>query len=145
MKALIQRVSSASVDIDGSRVSEISAGMLVFLGIDKTDEMNAVHQLAEKVMNYRIFSDEDGKMNRSLLETGGEMLIVSQFTLSADTEQGLRPSFYSAAGAELAEWLYDTFVSYCSEKDTRVVSGQFAADMQVNLTNDGPATFLLEG
>jgi len=137
-------VSSASVDIDGACVSKISSGLLVFLGVDKLDELRAVHELAEKVINYRIFADEDGKMNRSLLESGGEMLVVSQFTLSADTGNGLRPSFYSAAAPELAEWLYESFVTYCAEKITSVESGQFAADMQVNLTNDGPATFLLE-
>ena len=144
MKALIQRVSEASVDVGGTRVGQISAGLLVFLGVDKSDDAEVVQRLADKVMNYRIFSDENGKMNRSLIAANGEMLVVSQFTLSADTQKGLRPSFTSAADPELANALYQAFVTACREKIARVETGQFAADMQVSLVNDGPVTFLLE-
>lgn len=144
MKALIQRVSAASVDVDGARVGQISAGLLVFLGIDKPDDIEAVHRLAEKVMNYRIFGDEQGKMNCSLFETGGEMLVVSQFTLSADTQKGLRPSFTSAADPESARSLYESFVEVCRQQISCVEIGQFGAEMQVSLTNDGPVTFMLE-
>ena len=144
MKALIQRVSEASVDVGGTRVGHISAGLLVFLGVDKSDDAEVVQRLADKVMNYRIFSDENGKMNRSLIAANGEMLVVSQFTLSADTQKGLRPSFTSAADPELANALYQAFVTACRKKISRVETGQFAADMQVSLVNDGPVTFLLE-
>ena len=144
MKALIQRVSEASVDVGGTRVGQIPAGLLVFLGVDKSDDTEVVQRLADKVMDYRIFSDENGKMNRSLIAIEGEMLVISQFTLSADTQKGLRPSFTSAADPELANTLYQSFVAACREKIVRVETGQFAADMQVSLVNDGPVTFLLE-
>jgi D-aminoacyl-tRNA deacylase len=144
MKALVQRVRSASVRVDGKKVGDINRGLLVFLGVDAKDNEAVAKKLVERVVDYRIFSDEQGKMNLSLPEVGGDMLVVSQFTLSADTGKGRRPSFSGAASPEQADALYRHFVECSKLRVTRVETGIFAADMQVSLINDGPVTFLLE-
>ena len=142
MIALIQRVTHAKVDVNGETVGQINKGLLVLLGVEKEDDQHKADRLAEKVLNYRVFSDHDGKMNLNVQQAGGEILVVSQFTLSADTQKGLRPSFSKGAPPELAERLYAYFIQKCGQKIT-VFSGRFAADMQVSLTNDGPVTFWL--
>ena len=144
MKALIQRVSSASVDIDGARVGEIGAGLLLFLGVARDDTTEHAKKLLDKVCRYRVFEDEGGKMNRSLSDIEGELLIVSQFTLVADTRKGTRPGFSLGASPELGRELYEHFVDYARDVIPNVQTGQFGADMQVSLVNDGPVTFLLE-
>jgi D-aminoacyl-tRNA deacylase len=144
MRALVQRVSSASVEIERKTVGEIGVGLLVLVGIAREDEQPNVEKLAEKLLNYRIFPDESARMNLSLKDSGGELLIVSQFTLCADTSKGLRPGFSSAASPELAEDLYQDFVAYCRNQISCVQTGSFGADMQVSLVNDGPVTFMLE-
>ena len=143
MRALIQRVSSASVVVDQDIVGAINLGVLVFLGIERDDSADSVEPLVERIINYRIFSDSKGHLNYSLLDISASMLLVSQFTLVADTKKGNRPSFSSAANPELARHLYNLFLDN-SRKKCEVHSGIFGADMQVNLCNDGPVTFLLE-
>ena len=142
MIALIQRITHAKVDVNRETVGQINKGLLVLLGVEKEDDQHKADRLAEKVLNYRVFSDADGKMNLNVQQAGGEILVVSQFTLSADTQKGLRPSFSKGAPPELAERLYAYFIQKCGQKIT-VFSGRFAADMQVSLTNDGPVTFWL--
>lgn len=142
MIALIQRVTQARVEVKGETVGQICKGLLVLLGVEKEDDCQKADRLVEKVLNYRVFSDIDGKMNLNVQQAGGELLVVSQFTLSADTQKGLRPSFSKGASPALAEQLYDYFVQKCGQK-IAVSSGRFAADMQVSLTNDGPVTFWL--
>ena len=144
MLGLIQRVSSASVVIDHETVGEIDQGILLLLGVQKHDVMGSADKLLRKVLNYRMFSDPEGKMNLSLSDINGGLLIVSQFTLAADTKKGLRPSFSSAAPPEQAENLYNHFVSHASQQHLKVQNGRFGADMQVYLVNDGPVTFMLE-
>lgn len=144
MKALIQRVSSASVTVDQHLVGTINTGLLVLLGVEKDDSEQQLKKLAEKVLKYRVFSDENGKMNLNVQQAGGALLVVSQFTLAADTNSGLRPSFSTAAHPELALQLYQDFVAYCRSLGVEVATGQFGADMQVALVNNGPVTFLLE-
>ncbi|MEM5537843.1 D-aminoacyl-tRNA deacylase [Neptuniibacter pectenicola] len=144
MKALIQRVSSASVDINGVSVGEIQQGILLLLGVEKEDTEQSADKLLKKILAYRIFSDNEGKMNLNLQQSQGGLLIVSQFTLVADTKKGLRPSFSSAAPPQLGETLYNYFVDQAKGLHPTVATGRFGADMQVNLTNDGPVTFWLE-
>lgn len=144
MKALLQRVTKASVKVGRSNVGAIGPGVLVLLGVDQEDTRESVDSLAEKTLNYRIFPDSDGKMNLNVQEAGGEVLVVSQFTLSADTRKGLRPSFSSAAPPLQAEMLYMAYAEAIKEKLGNVQTGQFGADMKVSLINDGPVTFLLE-
>ena len=144
MKALIQRVSSASVTVDQHLVGAINTGLLVLLGVEKDDSEQQLKKLAEKVLKYRVFSDENRKMNLNVQQAGGALLVVSQFTLAADTNSGLRPSFSTAAHPELALQLYQDFVAYCRSLGVEVATGQFGADMQVALVNNGPVTFLLE-
>ena len=144
MLGLIQRVSSASVAIENRPQGNIDQGILLLLGVEKNDDQDNADQLLKKILNYRIFNDELGKMNLSLNDIGGGLLVVSQFTLAADTKKGLRPSFSSAAPPEQAEALYDYFLKQAQiECQGRVASGEFGADMQVSLCNDGPVTFLL--
>ena len=143
MIALIQRVSSAKVEVDGEIVGQIGKGLLVLLGVEKDDDRQKADKLAEKVLNYRVFSDADDKMNLNVQQVAGEVLVVSQFTLVADTQKGLRPSFSKGATPSLANELYEYFAEKCGEK-VKVECGRFAADMQVSLTNNGPVTFWLQ-
>ena len=144
MKALIQRVSSASVSVNQQTVGAIDTGLLVLLGVELHDSPEQLKKLADKVLKYRVFSDENGKMNLNVQQVGGALLVVSQFTLAADTNSGLRPSFSTAAAPEQALQLYQQFVSYCRSTGIEVATGQFGADMQVALVNNGPVTFLLQ-
>lgn len=143
MKALIQRVSEASVRIEGEIFSEIKQGLVVLLGVEKGDDSAAVDKLLHKVSHYRIFADDDGKMNLNVQDIAGSLLIVSQFTLAADTAKGLRPGFSTAAKPDIAECLYNEFVEKSKAKNINIATGQFAADMKVALINDGPVTFWL--
>ena len=142
MLGLIQRVSEAQVRVLGEVVGEIGPGLLVFLGVEKTDSRAQVDKLLNKVLNYRLFGDDKDHMNLSLLDVGGELLVVSQFTLAADTKKGLRASFSSAAAPEDAESLYQLFVERAAQS-VIVQTGRFGADMKVSLVNDGPVTFML--
>lgn len=142
MIALIQRVSSAKVEVDGEIVGQIGKGLLVLLGVEKDDDRQKADKLAEKVLNYRVFSDADDKMNLNVQQVAGEVVVVSQFTLVADTQKGLRPSFSKGATPSLANELYEYFAQKCGEK-VKVECGRFAADMQVSLVNEGPVTFWL--
>jgi D-tyrosyl-tRNA(Tyr) deacylase len=144
LKALLQRVSEASVTIDGARVGEIGVGLLVLLGLDKGDDEATARRMRDKILAYRVFSDEQGRMNLNVEQVGGSVLLVSQFTLSADTRKGLRPGFSSALPPEAAEILYLKLLAMLREGDAPIAAGIFGADMQVALVNDGPVTFLLE-
>ena len=143
MIALIQRVTQAKVEVGGEVVGQIGKGLLVLLGVEKDDDRAKADKLAEKVLNYRVFSDENDKMNLNVQQVAGEVLVVSQFTLMADTQKGLRPSFSKGATPSLANELYEYFAEKCGEK-VEVEWGRFAADMQVSLTNNGPVTFWLQ-
>ena len=140
----MQRVRQASVTVQRELVGEIGRGMLVLVGIGQQDGEKQVQQMVEKLVGLRIFEDDEGKMNRSLSEVHGEMLVVSQFTLLGDCRKGRRPSFTSAAPPELAERLYELFVEQVAGQGVRVATGQFAAQMDVALVNDGQVTLLLE-
>ena len=142
MIALIQRVTQAKVEVGGEVVGQIGKGLLVLLGVEKDDDRQKADKLAEKVLNYRVFSDENDKMNLNVQQVAGEVLVVSQFTLVADTQKGLRPSFSKGATPSLANELYEYFAQKCGEK-VKVECGRFAADMQVSLVNEGPVTFWL--
>ncbi|WP_445772456.1 D-aminoacyl-tRNA deacylase [Shewanella sp.] len=144
MIALIQRVKRASVTVEGEVVGKIDQGLLVLLGVEREDNAEKLAKLATKVINYRVFSDDNGKMNLNLSQVGGKLLVVSQFTLAADTAKGLRPSFSCAATPEQAKQLYLDFVAFCRQQGIETQTGQFAADMQVELLNDGPVTFNLQ-
>lgn len=141
MRAIIQRVSSASVIVDGKEVGAIGCGILVLLAIQKADTQALADKLLNKILSYRVFPDEKGHMNFSLRDVGGGLLVVSQFTLAANTHKGLRPSFSSAAPPEQAEALYNYFVKSAVKIHPVVEQGVFAADMKVKLINDGPVTF----
>lgn len=143
MKGLIQRVTQAQVVVDGQCVGAIDGGILLLLGVEQGDSQQQADKLLHKILNYRIFADAEGKMNLSLKDTGGGLLIVSQFTLAADTQKGLRPSFSSAASPMLARQLYDYFVEQAQKQHHPVATGVFAADMKITLTNDGPVTLML--
>ena len=144
MRALLQRVTQASVVVEGSVVGEIGAGLLILLGVAKLDTAADAAFLADKVLNLRIFPDADGKMNHSLLDTGGNLLVVSQFTLYGDCRKGRRPGFDTAAPAEQARALYESFVEIARRSGLRVETGVFQAHMEVALINDGPVTLMLE-
>ena len=144
MRGLIQRVSCAAVNIDGQCHASIEQGILLLLGIEAADGFEQSEKLISKVLNYRIFADAQGRMNRSLKDINGELLVVSQFTLVADTKKGLRPGFSKAATPEVAESCYEDFLVRLKAQYSQVASGVFAADMQISLCNDGPVTFLLE-
>ena len=145
MIGLIQRVSDAQVVVDGEVIGKIDQGLLLLLGVQKEDTEAHVDKLLHKVINYRVFEDETGRMNNSLMDIEGELLVVSQFTLPANTKKGMRPSFTSAGDPALARELYDSFVVKAGESMVKPVqTGEFAADMKVSLTNDGPVTFWLE-
>ncbi len=143
MLGLIQRVRHASVVVDDRTVGEIDTGLLLLLGVEKEDDEAKADALLKKVLAYRVFADAEGKMNLNVQQAGGGLLVVSQFTLAADTRKGLRPSFSNAGSPALAESLYDYFVARACELHEPVATGIFAADMQVSLQNDGPVTFML--
>ncbi|MFL6655629.1 MAG: D-aminoacyl-tRNA deacylase [Sulfurifustis sp.] len=143
MIALLQRVTTASIDVSGERVAAIDTGILVFLAVEPTDGTNEVEQLSDRVLTYRLFPDENGKMNRSVRDVSGALLVVPQFTLAADTSKGTRASFTTAAEPHVAARLFDSFVARVQAAGVTVKCGRFRADMQVSLINDGPVTFLL--
>ncbi|MBG57169.1 MAG: D-tyrosyl-tRNA(Tyr) deacylase [Porticoccus sp.] len=145
MLGLIQRVSYATVEVNGDRVGEIGPGLLLLLGVQAGDSEETAARLLHKVLNYRIFPDDGNRMNLNLQQMGGGLMVVSQFTLAADTGKGLRPGFSNAAPPERAEALYDYFLSRAEHLYSDVASGIFGANMQVSLCNDGPVTFMLEG
>ena len=144
MIALLQRVSQAKVSVDGNVVGSIGTGLLVLLGVRPADDETAARRLLERLLQYRIFSDDAGKMNLSLAQVQGELLLVPQFTLAADTRKGLRPGFSTAAPPEQGRRLFDFFVQAARERLGQVQAGVFGAHMQVSLTNDGPVTIWLE-
>jgi D-tyrosyl-tRNA(Tyr) deacylase len=144
MKGLLQRVSSSRVEVAGDIVGAIDQGLLVLVAVEPGDTRAAADKLLHKLLNYRVFSDEQGKMNRSLTDIEGGLLLVSQFTLAADTQSGLRPSFSTAAAPALAAELFTYLLDQASSVHGKVASGRFGADMQVHLVNDGPVTFLLQ-
>lgn len=145
MKALLQRVSEARVVVEGATIGAIEQGLLVLLAVEPEDTREAADKLLRRLLDYRVFSDSGGKMNLSLKDVGGGLLLVSQFTLAADTRSGLRPGFSTAAPPALAAQLFEYLVERARELHPRVACGLFGADMQVSLTNDGPVTFLLQG
>ena len=144
MKIVLQRVTRASVRVKGEVIASISQGLLILFGAEKNDDEDKVQFLAEKTLNLRIFSDEKGKMNLSCRDIGGELLVVSQFTLAGDCSKGRRPGFDKAATPEDARLLYQCFIRQVSESGLKVATGEFAADMLVELVNEGPVTFTLE-
>lgn len=144
MKAVLQRVSRARVTVDENVVGSIGAGLLVFLGVSDADSESQAEGLLEKTVNLRIFDDSDGKMNLSLIETGGSLLVVSQFTLFADARRGRRPSYISAATPEKARDLYEYFIGLARKRIRHVEAGIFQAMMRVELINDGPVTIILD-
>ncbi|CAM4176029.1 D-aminoacyl-tRNA deacylase [Serratia silvae] len=144
MIALIQRVLNASVTVEGKTVGKIGPGLLVLLGVEQDDSEQKAQRLCERVLGYRIFGDEDDKMNLNVQQAGGSLLVVSQFTLVADTQKGMRPSFSRGAVPQEADRLYRYFVEQCQERGIETQTGEFAADMQVALVNDGPVTFWLQ-
>jgi len=144
MKALIQRVVEAQVAVEGEITARIGPGLVILLGVAKEDTPQDADRLADRILTFRIFDDEVGKMNRSVQEIGGQALVVSQFTLMADVAKGRRPSFDPAAGQELAERLYQAFVNRLAASGLTVETGRFGARMIVSIHNDGPVTFLLE-
>lgn len=144
MRLVIQRVKNAKVDIDGKTVSSIGKGLLVLLGVTHEDTKETVDYLVKKLCKLRVFEDENGKMNLSIKEVEGKLLIVSQFTLYADCSRGNRPSFVNAAKPDFANELYEYFCEKCKEEQIEVQKGIFGADMKVSLLNDGPVTIILE-
>ena len=144
MKTVVQRVLQASVAVDGALCASIGPGYLVLLGIAAEDTRETVERVAKKLLSLRLFADENGKTNLSIRDVGGSLLIVSQFTLCANTRRGNRPSFTAAAPPALAEELYEYFIALCRQEAAQVEHGVFGAHMEVSLTNDGPFTILLE-
>ena len=144
MIALIQRVNRARINIDDKLYAEINRGVLVFLGVEKQDTDSNANKLLDKILAYRVFADSEGRMNLNLKDVEGDLMLVSQFTLAADTNSGLRPSFSSAMEPSVAKEIYNKLVATAKSKHGVVRSGQFAADMQIELENDGPVTFMLE-
>ena len=144
MRAVVQRVSSSKVTVDGEVIGDINKGLLVLLGVTHEDSSKDVDYIIDKVLNLRIFEDENEKMNLSLKDVGGELLVVSQFTLYGDCRKGRRPSFSSAARPEVATKLYEEFIEKAKKEGIVTQTGQFGANMMVDLTNDGPVTILLE-
>lgn len=144
MIGLLQRVSAAQVTVDDERIARIGAGLLVLVGVQRGDTEAQAEQLLERLLTYRVFPDVQGRMNLSLQESGGGLLLVPQFTLAADTRKGRRPSFSSAAAPADGQRLYGYLLGRACERHARVASGRFGADMKVTLTNDGPVTFWLE-
>ncbi len=145
MKALIQRVKNAQVCVDNKSIACINQGILAFIGVQKNDTQENADKLLHKILNYRIFADDNAKMNLSLLDIKGALLLVSQFTLVANTQKGLRPSFSSAASGQISQQLYDYMIEQAQNTTNLTIqSGEFAANMQISLLNDGPVTFNLQ-
>jgi D-tyrosyl-tRNA(Tyr) deacylase len=144
MRTVIQRVTQSAVSVSGKIVGEIEKGLLVLLGVENNDTERDAEYLANKIINLRVFEDENGKMNKSLVETGGQMLVVSQFTLYGDCQKGRRPSFIQAAEPEKAKHLYEHFADLVSKTGIRVESGRFQETMAVSLVNDGPVTLIID-
>ena len=144
MISLIQRVKHARVEVAGETIGQINQGLLVFVAIEKSDAKANVEKMAHKLLNYRVFADADDKMNLSVQDAHAELLLISQFTLAADTSKGLRPSFSGSAAPDLAKEYFDNLVELCKASGLKVATGEFAADMQVSLLNDGPVTFNLK-
>lgn len=144
MIALIQRVSEAKVVVNNTNIGEIKQGVLAFIGVEKNDSEAEVTRLLDKILSYRIFADSDDKMNLSVQDIDGGLLLVPQFTLAADTQKGCRPSFSSAASPEIGEILFNKLVEQAKNKYQHIATGQFGADMKVSLLNDGPVTFWLQ-
>ena len=143
MKLVLQRVTNATVYIEGKTVAKISKGLLIFFGVEKNDNSDKVNYLADKALTLRIFQDDKGKMNFSCLDVSGEVLVISQFTLAGDCTKGKRPSFDNAAQPKEAKFLYRQFIEKVSKSGLTVKEGEFGANMQVELVNDGPVTFFL--
>jgi len=144
MKIVVQRVLRSSVSVNDEVIGEIGRGLMILFGAEKGDEDEAVDALADKVLNLRIFADDQGKMNRSCIDIAGEILVVSQFTLAGDCSRGRRPGFDNAAVPEEAKRLYQNFIKKLAESKLNIQEGRFGADMQVDIVNDGPVTFILE-
>ena len=144
MRAVVQRVSKGRVTVDGQVVGEIGKGLVVLVGVGQEDNEDDIKYLADKIVNLRIFEDENEKMNLSLMDTDGELLIVSQFTLYGDCRKGKRPSFDKASRPQIAKELYNKFVEYCGKYDIKIQTGEFQAMMAVDIFNDGPVTLLLD-
>ncbi|OPJ59481.1 D-aminoacyl-tRNA deacylase [Clostridium chromiireducens] len=144
MRAVVQRVSSSSVTVDGNIIGEIGIGFNVLIGISKEDTLEDLKYIKDKIINLRVFHDENDKMNLSLLDIKGEILVISQFTLYGDCRKGRRPNFMEALGGEEANKLYEEFVKLLKESDLKIECGEFGADMKVQINNDGPVTILLD-
>ncbi len=144
MRAVVQRVTSSSVQVDGNTVGSIGKGLNVLIGISKSDTLQDLKYIRDKVINLRIFEDEKEKMNLSLLDVKGELLVISQFTLYGDCRKGRRPNFMEAKGGEEAEGLYEEFLSLLKELNLKIETGEFGADMKVEINNDGPVTIILD-
>lgn len=144
MRAVVQRVLNANVKINGKIVGEIGKGLLVFLGIGNDDDNEDLDYMIDKILRLRIFEDDNNKMNLSLLDIDGEILIVSQFTLYGDVRKGRRPSFTDSAKPDIAEKMYNQFINKCEQKGVKTEKGVFGADMKVELVNDGPVTILID-
>ena len=144
MIALLQRVTDAAVRVDGETIGEIGTGLMVLVGVQRDDEERDIDRLAERILGYRVFPDAEGKMNLSVIDIGGGLLLVPQFTLAADTNKGMRASFPRAAPPDKGERYFDALVERCRQRLDDVRTGRFGANMQVSLTNDGPVTFWLQ-
>ena len=144
MRVVVQRVKYSKVEVNGEKIGEIQKGLNVLLGISKEDTAEDISYMKDKILNLRIFEDEDGKLNRSLMDISGELLVVSQFTLYGDCRKGRRPSFIEALGGDEAEKMYEEFVKQCRQEVSKVETGKFGADMKVTIENDGPVTIMID-
>lgn len=144
MRAVVQRVKFSKVEVDGRVIGSINEGLNVLLGVSKEDSADDIKYLKDKILNLRIFEDEEGKMNKSLIDVSGELLVISQFTLYGDCRRGKRPSFIEALGGEEAKKFYEEFVKECKDVLGNVETGEFGADMKVTIENDGPVTIILD-
>ncbi|WP_097026053.1 D-aminoacyl-tRNA deacylase [Clostridium peptidivorans] len=144
MRAVVQRVKFSKVEVDGKIIGSINKGLNVLLGVSKEDSIDDIKYLKDKILNLRIFEDEEGKMNKSLIDVSGELLVISQFTLYGDCRKGKRPSFIEALGGEEAKKFYEEFIKECKEVLGNVETGEFGADMKVTIENDGPVTIILD-
>ncbi|KGK87909.1 D-aminoacyl-tRNA deacylase [Clostridium sp. HMP27] len=144
MRAVVQRVNFSKVEVDGKVIGSINKGLNVLLGVSKEDSIDDIKYLKDKILNLRIFEDKEGKMNKSLIDVAGELLVISQFTLYGDCRKGKRPSFIEALGGEEAKKFYEEFVKECKEVLGNVETGEFGADMKVTIENDGPVTIILD-